>query len=68
MVANDADVVWGSRRPFWRASRDLSWAAARFGELDERKVGTERLVNKTSDDPSEGDVVSLGKENDEKIF
>ena len=49
-------------------SAGLVRAAARFQELDERKVGTERLVKKTSDDPPGGDVVSFGEENDENFF
>ena len=39
----------------------LSPAAARVEELDERKVGTERLVNKTSVDPPGGRCRVLGK-------
>ena len=40
---------------------ELFRATARFEELDERKVGTERLGNKTSIDPPGGRCRVLGK-------
>ena len=46
----------------------LSRAAARFEELDERKVGTERLGNKTSIDPPGGRCRVLGKGKRRKYF
>ena len=68
MVANDVDVVRGCWEQLRRAARVFSGLPRDFGSLMSEKLGRSAWSRRALIRRKYGDVVTLGKENDEMIF